>query len=203
MTERERVFTHSVMLDPEALYVADSLTPTHEERAAWLKHVRIYERGVAFREPSVIEVMADLFKTAEDQTSVDEAIRREGIMGCWRPSTVFVQRLTAYMTGTVLVDSATVAHAIWNIDWHRGMRRGDRYGIELFNDEPRARSVQIVFTSVEMTDEEIGLGGADESEVRQMLRRYQSETDDRITRLERELATANKTIHALAAKARG
>lgn len=197
-----------VLIDPdqgdrgafEGGHLFQSLRPwlPHEDRPCWIKHLRIYEKSIELADPDAYAVLADAMQIG-NRDSVDDVIRHAGIVGSWRPSTIIVRRFTDYAANRLIVDSPTVAHALWNTDLHVASQRGYDYSLEIWNDHDRPRWIRAVFHTVAMTDAELGLGPPDHV-VQENLNNYATQTDARILRVERELAVFQKQHRELVLK---
>lgn len=185
----ERVFSLGrIAIDPEEEWISQAIHPSLAERPAWLKHIRIYEWAPELADVDALDVLADALEIRH-RVSVDEVIRESGIVGCWRPSTILVQRFTDYGANRLLIDNATIAHALWNIDLHAICDRQRPFGLELLNDEKRLRHLRVTISLVELTDAELQ-PGQDQS------------TDTRFLRQERRLVALEKSVKVLGKFAR-
>jgi hypothetical protein len=193
----ERVFSRPIYVLGKAshkssTFIDNSITfPLHNDRPIFIKHLRIYERARELADPDANTVLADALAIG-NRDSVDVVIREIGIAGCWRPSTILVMRMTDYGPNRLIVESATVAHALWNIDLHVPYQRSGQLSLDLYNDEERQRDLLATFHTVEMTDADLR-GDSDNFPPMR----------DVVSRLEHRINQLESAVRSVAAKQRG
>ena len=124
------------------------------ERPAWLKYLRVYERAPAIRDPSILEVLADMFQLA-NRDAVDSTLKNYGVIGRWHPSSVLIDIFQDVAAARLLVGDSVPAYSLWNVALKHPFYRGSGFAIQFSNDEQRDRVLLPILVCQTWTDKEI------------------------------------------------